>query len=157
MAKVYLFDWGDTLMVDFPDYQGKMCDWPRVQAVAGAREVLEALSRTHRIYIATGAADSSASEIEMAFERVGLSGHISGYFCMSNLGVPKDGPAFYERILARLGVAADQVTMVGDSLEKDILPALAAGLGAVWFSRHAAPRGPGAGVVQIRALSELCQ
>ncbi|MBD1571604.1 HAD family hydrolase, partial [Aliivibrio sp. S10_S31] len=27
MRKAYLFDWGDTLMVDFPNTQGKMCNW----------------------------------------------------------------------------------------------------------------------------------
>ncbi|TOF26880.1 hydrolase, partial [Vibrio parahaemolyticus] len=36
MSKVYLFDWGDTLMIDFPDQIGKMCDWVNVQAVNGA-------------------------------------------------------------------------------------------------------------------------
>ena len=25
--EAYLFDWGDTLMTDFPDASGKMCDW----------------------------------------------------------------------------------------------------------------------------------
>jgi len=29
---VYLFDWGDTLMVDFPGTPGKMCDWQVVEA-----------------------------------------------------------------------------------------------------------------------------
>ncbi|TON05786.1 hydrolase, partial [Vibrio parahaemolyticus] len=36
MSKVYLFDWGDTLMNDFPDQTGKMCDWENIQAVNGA-------------------------------------------------------------------------------------------------------------------------
>lgn len=31
MSKTYLFDWGDTLMVDFPDQEGKMCNWSKVE------------------------------------------------------------------------------------------------------------------------------
>ena len=33
VINVYLFDWGDTLMVDFPGTPGKMCDWEIVEAV----------------------------------------------------------------------------------------------------------------------------
>ena len=36
MSSIYLFDWGDTLMVDYVDAIGKMCDWPSVKAVDGA-------------------------------------------------------------------------------------------------------------------------
>jgi len=30
-----LFDWGDTLMVDYPEYDGPMVEWPEI--VVGAR------------------------------------------------------------------------------------------------------------------------
>jgi len=45
MIDVYLFDWGDTLMVDFPGVPGKMCNWDVVEAVDGAKEALEHLSK----------------------------------------------------------------------------------------------------------------
>ena len=32
MTEIFLFDWGDTLMVDFPGVPGKMCDWDKVEA-----------------------------------------------------------------------------------------------------------------------------
>ncbi|KOE91138.1 hypothetical protein ACS91_07585, partial [Vibrio parahaemolyticus] len=64
MSKVYLFDWGDTLMIDFPDQIGKMCDWVNVQAVNGALQTLEALSKQNQIYVATNAADSTESDIK---------------------------------------------------------------------------------------------
>ena len=87
MTQVYLFDWGNTLMVDFPEVSGKMCNWQVVEAVSGAKEALENLSKTSKIYIATGAADSTEVEIQMAFERVGLNQYISGYFCKENVGI----------------------------------------------------------------------
>ncbi len=43
LTEIILFDWGNTLMVDFPEAQGKMCDCEVVEEVAGAREVLAAL------------------------------------------------------------------------------------------------------------------
>lgn len=90
----YLFDWGDTLMVDFPDAVGKMCDWAHVEAVTGAQEALAQLSIDAPIYLATGAADSSEQDIRKAFQRVGLNQYITGYFCKENLGVAKGSPDF---------------------------------------------------------------
>ena len=133
---IYLFDWGDTLMVDFPDVIGKMCDWEIVKAVSGAKEALEALSKHSQIYIATGAADSTELEIKLAFERVGLSKFISGYFCKANLGLSKGSPEFFETILAKLNTPAINVTMVGDDFEKDIKPAIAVGIQSIWFTQN---------------------
>lgn len=132
--KVYLFDWGDTLMVDFPDVSGKMCNWERVEAVSGAKETLEALYVHSKIYIATGAADSTELEIKQAFERVGLSQFISGYFCKANLGLSKGSPEFLPAILEKLNIPAANVAMVGDNFEKDIKPAIAVGMQAFWFT-----------------------
>lgn len=97
MITTYLFDWGDTLMVDFPDATGKMCDWNHVEAISGAQETLAELSRNFQIYVATGAADSSEQDIRNAFQRVGLDTFINGYFCKENLGVDKDSPDFLLR------------------------------------------------------------
>ena len=51
-------------MVDFPSVTGAMCDWEVVEAVNGAKEALEALSKHSQIYVATGAADSTELEIK---------------------------------------------------------------------------------------------
>ena len=134
MIKVYLFDWGDTLMVDFPNITGKMCDWEIVEAVTGAKKTLEVLSEHSQIYIATGAADSTEFEIQRAFERVGLSQFISGYFCKANLGLSKGNPEFLKIILGKLKVPSENVAMVGDNFDKDIKPALAVGIQPYWFT-----------------------
>ncbi len=138
----YLFDWGDTLMIDFAGVPGKMCDWAHVEAVDGAAALLARLSQHARIYIATGAADSRPEEIQRAFERVGLDHYLSGYFCKANLGLEKGSPQFYQAILAQLETQPEHAAMVGDSLEKDILPAAAAGLRTIWFNRTAKPAHP---------------
>ncbi|KII79538.1 HAD family hydrolase [Vibrio renipiscarius] len=156
MGSIYLFDWGDTLMVDFPQQQGKMCDWATVQPVSGALETLEQLSKTHEIYVATNAADSSEVEIKSAFERVGLAQFISGYFCKANLGIGKGTPGFYHKIAEVLGREPHLFVMVGDTYDKDIEPASAAGIKAIWFNPEHKDIEVGVGVKQIHHLSELC-
>ena len=153
MIKAYLFDWGDTLMVDFPGQSGKMCDWKRVEAIDGAAEALAYLSRTAKIYVATGAADSTESDIERAFSRVGLDRFLSGYFCQANVGHRKGSQEFLLAILARLELEASRVAMVGDSLEKDITPAIEAGIQPVWLTSEA--NGAPAGTRLVRSLHEL--
>ena len=137
MAKIYLFDWGDTLMVDFPQYQGPMCDWPEVSVVPGALETLSYLSDKAEIYIATNAEESSVEDIKRAFTRVGLAPFIKGYFCRVNMGIAKGTPVYFEKIALALNAEPQSITMVGDTLDKDILPAIDAGLNAVWYRPEA--------------------
>ncbi|GIV81169.1 MAG: hypothetical protein KatS3mg051_0523 [Anaerolineae bacterium] len=51
---------------------------------------------------------------------------------LDNMHFAKPHPAYYEEILARLGLEAREAIMVGDDWEHDILPARAAGLNAFW-------------------------
>ncbi len=153
--EIYLFDWGDTLMVDFPGVPGKMCDWDIVEAVDGSREVLRHLARQAKIYIATGAAESTELDIRQAFDRVDLGRFISGYFCQANLGVIKGTAAFFPAILAILGRPATSLAMVGDSLVKDIEPAAAVGMKPIWLANGRKGRVPH-GTKIINHLRELC-
>lgn len=155
MTELYIFDWGDTLMVDFSGVPGKMCNWDKVEAVDGAAAALKTLSQQSRIYVATGAAESTEAEIKAAFARVGLDQYICGYFCKANLGVEKGSPAFLPSILSRLAVQPHQVTVVGDSIQKDIEPALALKIKAVWLNSSAKSR-PEQKFRIISSLKELC-
>lgn len=154
MNKIYLFDWGNTLMVDHPDRSGKMCDWPSLKTVDGAADLLARLAITARLYIATGAADSCEADIRRAFERVQLDRYLSGYFCQANLGVSKGTPEFLAKILKQLDAQPGQVTMVGDSYDKDIAPALAVGIEAIWLNPQ---RVSGQQSTLVRQVSSLRQ
>ncbi len=155
MTEIYLFDWGDTLMVDYPDEAGKMCDWETVKAVEGALKALQHISKNAEVYIATAAALSTEAEIKAAFARVGLDVYITGYFCKANLGEVKGTPAFLPAILKKLKKEANQITMVGDTFEKDIEPALKMGINAIWLCKDV-PKNPVKGVTVISCLEELC-
>lgn len=155
MIDVYLFDWGGTLMVDLPEVHGKMCDWKVVEAVDGAFEVLEYLSKRALVYIATGAAESGEADILKAFERVDLSQFITGYFCKTNLGIAKGDPDFLPQIVNKLGKPVSSIAMVGDSFIKDIEPALAIGIKPIWLSKNNEVS-VDSNVQVIRSLRELC-
>ena len=151
---VYLFDWGDTLMVDFPQKTGKMCEWETVEAIAGAKETLAVLSKIAKIYIATGAADSTAQEIKSAFDRVELSQYISGYFCKENIGLEKGTAVFLNAIISTLAIPVSNITMVGDSFIKDIEPAISVGITPIWFTSNSEQL-TSDNIRTIKRLSEL--
>ena len=72
-------------------------------------------------------------------------------------GVEKPAPAFFERIVAECGVDADEIAYVGDRVDNDIAPALAAGMVAVhvrrgpWGHLHEPP----SDALAIDSLAEL--
>ena len=179
-VRVVLFDWGNTLMVD--DGQGgRMADWPRVAAVPGAAEALEALHGHYRLCVATNADDSTADDVMAALGRVGLARFIDRVFSSRDLGARKPDPAFYAAVLEALRadeaeaaavgptetaheaprLRAGQVVMVGDDFENDVAGAAAAGLRAVWLNPTGTAR-PGhtpspsaAAILEIGDLAEL--
>ena len=149
----YLFDWGDTLMVDFPNQTGPMCEWPHIEIVPGAVECLRRLSLNATCHLATNARDSNLEQIRLALQRAGLSQYLNNIFCYRTVGYDKSEPAFYKHIVDELKVEAQHIIMVGDSLAKDIYPALAQGLHAIWYNPQQLK--PPEHVVAINHLAEL--
>ncbi|MDU0353312.1 HAD family hydrolase [Paraglaciecola aquimarina] len=152
-AKHYLFDWGDTLMVDLPNQTGPMCNWPKVQVVDGALQCLKHLSQHAKCHLATNAEDSTEIQIRQALQRAGLSDYIHHIFCRENLAVGKTDPAYYGKIVRKLAVPATHITMIGDSLERDIIPALQQGLNATFY--NPAKVAVGKGILSISRLQQL--
>jgi len=72
-------------------------------------------------------------------------------------GVAKPAAEFFERIAAAAGVDATQIAYVGDRVDDDVTPALAAGMVAVHIRRG--PWGhlhdPPAGALCVESLAEL--
>lgn len=142
-------------MVDFPDVPGKMSEWDTVAAVDGAAETLSYLSKNSKIYVATGASDSTEVDIKAAFKRVDLDKYISGYYCKSNVSQVKGSPEFLLEILKRLNKHPSQLTLVGNSLKKDVEPALAIGINAVWLCKDSSDN-QRENIRIITKLKELC-
>ena len=120
MKKVYLFDWGDTIMKDYPDEKGAMCNWEKVQIMPSADKMLRVLSQKADCYLATNAKDSTKDDIIKALNRVGLDIYFKGVFCYKELGVSKPSKEYFDLIIDKLCVNKDDVVMIGDNIESDI-------------------------------------
>jgi putative hydrolase of the HAD superfamily len=134
MIRWVLFDWGGTLMSEDGPLDIPMALWPEVRAIEGAHEALEALAPRHGIGLATNASVSRRNMIEIALGRAGLRELVSEIFCYTEMGVRKDNPAFWFRVLARLGVDAAEVAVVGDTLAQDVIAPRECGIFSIWFN-----------------------
>jgi FMN phosphatase YigB (HAD superfamily) len=154
-SRCLLLDWGDTVMRVFPEFDGPMYTWPRVAAVDGIEEALEILRPDWTIALATNAADSKEQEIWSALSRAGLEHQIDRIYCFRGVGHRKSEPAYFEYVLADLGIGADAAVMVGDDFEADVVSANRAGIRAIWFCESATGGPSGEMHRTIRDLREL--
>lgn len=128
-----IFDWGDTLMRNFPQYTGPMATWPQVQVIPGVPEVLKSLSKKYICCVASNAGDSDADLLGKALERGGIRNYFRHCFTSKELGYSKPDPNFYREISNRLSIKAEACVMVGNNYEKDIIPAKSVGMGAILY------------------------
>jgi HAD superfamily hydrolase (TIGR01509 family) len=131
---VLLFDWGDTLMRDFPEYTTPMADWPRVEIMPGVMETLALLQPAWRLCMASNAAVSDEPDIRRALLRVDIDRWFEKVYCYRQVGFKKPDPQFFAYIFNDMDVQASEVVMVGDNLAADVLGANASGIQAVWFN-----------------------
>jgi putative hydrolase of the HAD superfamily len=114
----------------------------------GVEDVLRELRTTYALGLVTNGASSiqreklDASGLEPFFDAVVVSGEY---------GTGKPEPEIFHHALGLLDHDGSQATMVGDSLQRDVEGALAAGLRAVWVGDGEAP----AGVPVIASVAEL--
>jgi putative hydrolase of the HAD superfamily len=129
-----LFDWGDTVMRDYPEITIPMVEWETVEVIDGIANVLAYLySSGRQIALATSAAISDEDQIRGALQRGGLDTYFSHIYCFKNTNLPK-GEAFYRYILNDLNIPATDALMVGDGFEKDVQIPNTLGMFAVWFN-----------------------
>ena len=152
-----LFDWGDTVMRDYPERTTPMLEWETVEVIDGIAEVLAYLhSSGRRIVLATSAAISDEDQIRGALARGGLDGYFSHIYCFKNTNLTK-GETFYRYILSDLGIPARDALMVGDGFEKDILAANAVGIFAVWFNPRSKEIHPSDVQATVHSMGELAE
>jgi putative hydrolase of the HAD superfamily len=121
----------------------------RHETFADVREALEALADHPLALLTNGAACLQREKLSAS----GLAGHFDAVVVSADVGIGKPDAAVFRHALAALG--AGHGVMIGDSVERDIDGALAAGLDAIWINRLG-QRGPGRpGVPEITSLAEL--
>lgn len=99
-----LFDWGNTLMRDFPQCRGPMMAWPTVEVIPGVVEALQAVRPQWQTALATNAVDSDEPCIWAALRRGGLRDLIDRVYCFRRVGHKKPSPQFYKQIMVGSGL-----------------------------------------------------
>lgn len=85
-----------------------------------------------------------------------LRPHVDFVGSSERWGVEKPAAGFFEHVVTEAGAPAHEILYVGDRVDNDVVPALAAGLRAVRIRRgaHAAVESP-ADTITIGSLAEL--
>ena len=147
---VYDAPFAAELAETFPRERGA-----RHVAFTDAAPLLRTLQGRYRLAVLTNGAPAQqraklhGSGLAAYFETVVVSGEV---------GVGKPDPRVFEAALAALAVAPSAAVMVGDSIERDIAGAQAAGLHAIWLNRSGMDYHPGEHeppAEQLTALSQL--
>ena len=134
MIKALIFDWGDTIMRDFPDKKGPMSDWDWVEYIPFAKEALNKLKNEYICCIATGTPESNAEQMIKALKRVGAE-RFFDYYCTSrDLGYNKPDVKFFLSVANKMNILPDFCVMIGNIYEKDIVGAKAAGMKTILFN-----------------------
>jgi beta-phosphoglucomutase-like phosphatase (HAD superfamily) len=126
---------------------------PRAEFLAGdfyadALPALERLRSSYRV----GAVGNTGVEVEELLRPL-----VDFVGSSARWGVEKPSPAFFARLAEETGVEPAKIAYVGDRVDNDVEPALAAGMTAVhirrgpWGYLH----GPPPGALRIRSLDEL--
>lgn len=134
MIKALLFDWGNTVMVDF-NLPGPMYEWTEVAWVAGAEKSLAELSVKFPCYIATNAGMSDGKAVLKGLKRAGADKYFSGIFCSADIGFEKPDQNFFREIIRKLEYLPGELVMIGDNYLKDIEGAKRSGIRTVFFDR----------------------
>ena len=98
-------------------------------AIDGALETVDALSKKHRVCVAT----NGLSKMQRA-RLAPFSQKIDKLYISEEVGAIKPLPAFFGFILRDLNARAEECLMVGDSLHSDILGGKRAGMDCCWFA-----------------------
>jgi HAD superfamily hydrolase (TIGR01509 family) len=113
---------------------------------------LPVLRRLRASGIVVGAVGNTPVEAEEL-----VRGHVDFVGSSARWGVQKPAPEFFARVAEEAGYPPPEIAYVGDRVDNDIVPALAAGMVAVHIRRG--PWGhlhePPPGVLRIASLDEL--
>ncbi len=149
-----LFDWGDTLMFDNPDYQGEMYLWPEIKLMPDAVSILPVLSKRYHCAVVSNALDSNAETMKKAFERMGIDRFFDLFITSKEIGYKKPDERFFSHIAELLHIPANELCMIGNDYEKDIVSPKKLGLKTVLITQDPGEY-PSADHI-IRGLGALC-
>lgn len=134
MVTHVVFDWGDTLMRDFPELPGPMAHWEKVVVINGVEEVLRILAEKYVLVVATNANFSGVELMSLALERGGIKKYFSHFYSSIDLGFSKPDSRFFLAIINDLKINAYNAVMIGNDYTKDIVGAKNIGMQTILFN-----------------------
>ena len=152
---VVVFDVGETLVDEAATYERWDAEGRAATYVFAERDLhpdaLPCLAALRARGVRLGAAGNMH-----AYHEDFLRPHVDFTGSSERWGVEKPDAGFFAHVLEEAGAPAGEILYVGDRVDNDVLPALAAGMQAVRVRRgeHAAVESP-PGVVTIGSLEEL--
>jgi len=136
MIKALIFDWGDTLMRDFPELDTPMFTWENVELIPFVKEVLQYLSGNYLLVVATNAGQSDTQAMIKALKRVDIDKFFSYFFSSKDLGYTKPDPDFFKSISVQIKCDVNECVMIGNLYSKDIIGAKDAGMRTILFNEN---------------------
>jgi FMN phosphatase YigB (HAD superfamily) len=151
---VVVFDVGETLVDEAATYERWRAEGAPTSVFAD-RDLHADAQPCLAVLRARGLRVGAAGNMHAHHESF-LRSHVDFVGSSERWGVAKPDAGFFARIVLEADVAAEQILYVGDRVDNDVVPALAAGLHAVRIRRgaHAHVESPD-GVVTIGSLADL--
>jgi FMN phosphatase YigB (HAD superfamily) len=134
MLKALIFDWGDTVMRDFPECQGSMAEWEHVEWIPFIEDALKILYKKYICCIASNAGCSDTALMRKALERVGAEKYFHYFFTSKDLGYEKPDTRFFQEIANEIKIDPRDCLMIGNDYKKDISGAKAIGMKTIFFN-----------------------
>jgi putative hydrolase of the HAD superfamily len=128
MIKAVLFDWGNTLMIDYPDQKGPMYTWTKINTTKNSKRCLEIVSKNMPCYLATNSDDSNKEDIFKELKIVEIDRYIKDVFCSIEIGFKKPSKEFFKIIIDKLKLYPNEIVFIGDNIEKDVFGAKNVGI-----------------------------
>jgi HAD superfamily hydrolase (TIGR01549 family) len=105
----------------------------RIEARDLYRDAIPTLMRLRAMGLRIGLAGNQPADAETQIRALGLA--VDFVASSARWGVEKPDPAFFRRIVTESGTAPAEIAYVGDRLDNDVLPAVAAGMFGVFVRR----------------------
>jgi len=122
-------------------------------ATAHSREVLLTLRERYPMVLVS----NFYGNIAVVLREFGLDGIFGQIIESAVVGVRKPDPRIFTLGVEALGLPAEEVVVVGDSIDKDIIPAAKAGCQTVWFKGEGWTDDPVDESVADRVITDLCE
>ena len=144
----------EFLQLQSEDYGRRVVDdlYQRTVAeTAHSREVLQKLRADYPMVLVS----NFYGNISVVLQEFGLDGIFSHIVESAVVGVRKPDPRIFSLGVEALGLRPEEVVVVGDSIDKDIIPAAKAGCQTVWFKGEGWTNDPVDETIPGRIITDL--